>query len=113
MIPYTGQTFTGDRGIEFVCFLFYFSCLLRNEQCITQNALLFSIIYYNKCILNDLNLHICIFIKVTTKGAGLNPNAQVWQEIPSHQDDVPEWAEDTTWLLTYPPAAVMSEGMDI
>lgn len=50
-------------------------------------------------------------MQVTTKGAGLNPNAKVWQEIPSHQDDVPEWAEDTTWLLTYPPPAMISEGM--
>lgn len=71
------------------------------------------IIYYNKCILNNFTLRIFVFIKVTTKGAGLNPNAKVWQEIPSHQSDVTEWTEDTTWLLTYPPAAVMSEGMDV
>ncbi|XP_056886439.1 la-related protein 4 isoform X1 [Takifugu flavidus] len=49
-------------------------------------------------------------MQVTTKGTGLNPNAKVWQEIPSHQDDVPEWTEDTTWLLTYPPTAMISEG---
>lgn len=72
----------------------------------------FSVINNNKYTLNNLTLPIFIFIKVTTKGAGLNPNAKVWQEIPSHQDDVPEWTEDTTWLLTYPPPAVMSEGMD-
>lgn len=86
---------------------------MRKELCITLNALLFSVIYYNKCILNNLTLHIFIFIKVTTKGAGLNPNAKVWQEIPSHQVDVPEWTEDATWLLTYPPPTVMSEGMDV
>lgn len=86
---------------------------MRKELCITLNALLFSIIYYNKCILNNLTLHIFIFIKVTTKGAGLNPNAKVWQEIPSHQVDVPEWTGDATWLLTYPPPTVMSEGMDV
>lgn len=52
-------------------------------------------------------------MQVTTKGAGLNPNAKVWQEIPSHQHDVPEWTEDTTWLLTYPPPTMNSEGKDI
>lgn len=51
-----------------------------------------------------------MFVQVTTKGAGLNPNAKVWQEVPPHQDDVPEWTQDTTWLLTYPPAAIGSEG---
>ncbi|XP_051270638.1 la-related protein 4 isoform X2 [Dicentrarchus labrax] len=47
---------------------------------------------------------------VTTKGAGLNPNAKVWQEIPAHQNDVPEGTEDSPWLLTYPPPAEMTDG---
>ncbi|XP_034389704.1 la-related protein 4 isoform X2 [Cyclopterus lumpus] len=42
---------------------------------------------------------------VTTKGAGLNPNAKVWQEIPAHQNDNPEETEDSPWILTYPPPA--------
>lgn len=63
-------------------------------------------------ILDNFTLHILKFMQVTTKGTGLNPNAKVWQEIPSHQDDVPEWTEDTTWLLTYPPTAMISEGTD-
>ncbi|XP_073324289.1 la-related protein 4 isoform X2 [Pagrus major] len=47
---------------------------------------------------------------VTTKGAGLNPNAKVWQEIPAHQSDIPEGTEDSPWLLTYPPPAEMTDG---
>lgn len=47
---------------------------------------------------------------VTTKGAGLNPNAKVWQEIPAHQNDIPEATEDSPWLLTYPPPAEMTNG---
>ncbi|XP_044033725.1 la-related protein 4 isoform X2 [Siniperca chuatsi] len=47
---------------------------------------------------------------VTTKGAGLNPNAKVWQEIPAHQNDIPEETEDSPWLLTYPPPAQMTDG---
>ncbi|GAA6215717.1 la-related protein 4-like isoform X2 [Lates japonicus] len=46
---------------------------------------------------------------VTTKGAGLNPNAKVWQEIPAHQNDIPEGTEDSPWL-TYPPPAEMTNG---
>ncbi|KAM3622265.1 uncharacterized protein V6R79_022281 [Siganus canaliculatus] len=47
---------------------------------------------------------------VTTKGTGLNPNAKVWQDIPAHQNDIPEWTEDSPWLLTYPPPADMTNG---
>ncbi|KAK5872313.1 hypothetical protein PBY51_013027 [Eleginops maclovinus] len=47
---------------------------------------------------------------VTTKGAGLNPNAKVWQEIPAIQNDVPEGTEDAPWLLAYPPPAEMADG---
>ncbi|XP_068171340.1 la-related protein 4 isoform X2 [Antennarius striatus] len=51
---------------------------------------------------------------VTTKGGGLNPNAKVWQEMPNHQIDVPEWTE---WHegqnhenpLTYLPTADMTD----
>ncbi|XP_056293593.1 la-related protein 4 [Pseudoliparis swirei] len=46
---------------------------------------------------------------VTTKGAGLNPNAKVWQEIPANQNDNPEETEDSPWLLTYPPAEMTDE----
>lgn len=52
-------------------------------------------------------------MQVTTKGAGLNPNAKVWQEIPAHQNDIPEGTEDSPWLLTYPPPAEMTDGMSL
>ncbi|KAM6980766.1 la-related protein 4 [Aplochiton taeniatus] len=42
---------------------------------------------------------------VTTKGAGLNPNAKVWQEIPTPQSDVPEGTEGSLWLQTSPSSA--------
>ncbi|XP_028262151.1 la-related protein 4 [Parambassis ranga] len=45
---------------------------------------------------------------VTTKGAGLNPNAKVWQEIPAQQNDAPG-TEDSPWLPTYTPPAEMNE----
>ncbi|XP_058488359.1 la-related protein 4 isoform X1 [Solea solea] len=41
---------------------------------------------------------------VTTKGTGLNPNAKVWQEVPAHQDDLPEGTDDSSWLPSCPPA---------
>ncbi|XP_074489364.1 la-related protein 4 [Sebastes fasciatus] len=47
---------------------------------------------------------------VTTNGAGLNPNAKVWQEIPAHQNDVPEGTEDSPCPLTCPPLAEMTDG---
>ncbi|XP_071775544.1 la-related protein 4 isoform X2 [Centroberyx gerrardi] len=47
---------------------------------------------------------------VTTKGAGLNPNAKVWQEIPAHQNDIPEGTEGSPWLHTSPSSAEMTEG---
>ncbi|XP_022600539.1 la-related protein 4-like isoform X1 [Seriola dumerili] len=47
---------------------------------------------------------------VTTKGAGLNPNAKVWQEVPVHQNDIPEGTEDSPWLQTYPPPTEMTNG---
>uniref|UniRef100_A0A8C6WWV2 La ribonucleoprotein 4Ab n=1 Tax=Neogobius melanostomus TaxID=47308 RepID=A0A8C6WWV2_9GOBI len=40
---------------------------------------------------------------VTTKGASLNPNAQVWQEFPVLQTDVLEVTEDSAWVNSYPP----------
>ncbi|XP_071191799.1 la-related protein 4-like isoform X5 [Salvelinus alpinus] len=47
---------------------------------------------------------------VTTKGAGLNPNAKVWQEIPVPQSQVPEdGTEGTHWLETTPTSADVSE----
>uniref|UniRef100_A0A3Q3XN74 HTH La-type RNA-binding domain-containing protein n=1 Tax=Mola mola TaxID=94237 RepID=A0A3Q3XN74_MOLML len=63
--------------------------------------------YYKTCTtVFYCNLHgIILIVQVTTKGAGLNPNAKVWQEIPAHQSDMPEWTEDPPWLLTYPPPA--------
>uniref|UniRef100_A0A672JN70 La ribonucleoprotein 4Ab n=1 Tax=Salarias fasciatus TaxID=181472 RepID=A0A672JN70_SALFA len=50
------------------------------------------------------------FLKVTTKGAGLNPNAKVWQEIPAQQNDIPEGTVDSPWLQTYPSSPEMTEG---
>ncbi|XP_029907545.1 la-related protein 4 isoform X2 [Myripristis murdjan] len=47
---------------------------------------------------------------VTTKGAGLNPNAKVWQEIPAHQNDIPGGTEGSPWLQTSPSSADMTEG---
>ncbi|XP_019942450.2 la-related protein 4 isoform X1 [Paralichthys olivaceus] len=49
-------------------------------------------------------------MQVTTKGAGLNPNAKVWQEMPAHQNDIPEGTEDSPWPQTYPPPAEMTNG---
>lgn len=49
-------------------------------------------------------------MQVTTKGAGLNPNAKVWQEIPANQNNIPEWTDDAPWLLTYPPSTTMTDG---
>ncbi|XP_069564520.1 la-related protein 4 isoform X2 [Brachyistius frenatus] len=46
---------------------------------------------------------------VTTKGAGLNPNAKVWQEIPVQQNDIQGGTEDSPWLQTCPPSADMTE----
>ncbi|KAM4588626.1 la-related protein 4 [Odontesthes bonariensis] len=47
---------------------------------------------------------------VTTKGAGLNPNAKVWQEIPAQQNDLPGGPEDSPLLQTYALPAEMTEG---
>lgn len=52
-------------------------------------------------------------MQVTTKGAGLNPNAKVWQEIPAHQNDIPDGTEDSAWLLTHPPPAELTDGMSL
>ncbi|XP_026203835.1 la-related protein 4 isoform X1 [Anabas testudineus] len=49
-------------------------------------------------------------MQVTTNGAGLNPNAKVWQEIPAHQNDIPGGTEESAWLQTYPPPAEMTDG---
>lgn len=46
---------------------------------------------------------------VTTKGAGLNPNAKVWQEIPAQQSESPEEMDNAPWLNTCPPPAEMTE----
>ncbi|XP_041835854.1 la-related protein 4 [Melanotaenia boesemani] len=47
---------------------------------------------------------------VTTKGAGLNPNAKVWQEIPAQQNELSGETDDSPWPQTYPPPAEMTEG---
>ncbi|XP_074532766.1 la-related protein 4 isoform X2 [Halichoeres trimaculatus] len=47
---------------------------------------------------------------VTTKGTSLNPNAKVWQEIPTHQNDTPEGTGNSPWLLTYSPPTEMTGG---
>lgn len=46
---------------------------------------------------------------VTTKGTNLNPNAQVWQEIPALQTDVLEVTEDSAWISSYPPPTDFAE----
>lgn len=46
---------------------------------------------------------------VTTKGTSLNPNAQVWQEIPVLQTDILEVTEDSTWVNAYPPPIDFAE----
>ncbi|KAK7879136.1 hypothetical protein WMY93_034084 [Mugilogobius chulae] len=40
---------------------------------------------------------------VTTQGTSLNPNAQVWQEVPVLQADALEVSEDSAWINSYPP----------
>lgn len=61
-----------------------------------------------------INLHyVLIIIQVTTKGAGLNPNAKVWQEIPASQNDNQEEPEGSPWLQTSPSSAEMSDGMGL
>ncbi|XP_055365261.1 la-related protein 4 isoform X2 [Betta splendens] len=57
-----------------------------------------------------------LLTEVTTNGAGLNPNAKVWQEMPAHQNDIPEGTEESAWLHTYPPPAELTDeeiGSDI
>ncbi|XP_030585457.1 la-related protein 4 isoform X3 [Archocentrus centrarchus] len=49
-------------------------------------------------------------MQVTTKGAGLNPNAKVWQEIPAQQNESPVEMDNAPWLHTCPPSAEMTEG---
>ncbi|XP_061583555.1 la-related protein 4 [Cololabis saira] len=44
---------------------------------------------------------------VTTKGAGLNPNAKVWQEIPAQQNEIQEGTDDSPWLQNNPSSAEM------
>uniref|UniRef100_A0A8C2CH46 La ribonucleoprotein 4Aa n=1 Tax=Cyprinus carpio TaxID=7962 RepID=A0A8C2CH46_CYPCA len=48
-------------------------------------------------------LHILLLFQVTAKGAGLNPNAKVWQEIPATQSEAPvdgtvasPWSQNNT-----------------
>lgn len=52
-----------------------------------------------------------MIMQVTTKGAGLNPNAKVWQEIPAQQSESPEEMDNAPWLNTCLPPAEMTEGM--
>lgn len=49
-------------------------------------------------------------MQVTTKGAGLNPNAKVWQEIPAQQNESPGDMDSAPWLHACPPPAEMTEG---
>ncbi|KAM9408218.1 la-related protein 4 [Pholidichthys leucotaenia] len=51
-----------------------------------------------------------VYIRVTKKGEGLNPNAKVWQEIPAQQNDLPGDEEESQWLPTYPQSSEMMEG---
>ncbi|XP_024125150.1 la-related protein 4 [Oryzias melastigma] len=47
---------------------------------------------------------------VTTKEAGLNPNAKVWQGVPVQPSEIPVETEDCPWLQTCPPASDVTEG---
>lgn len=51
--------------------------------------------------------------QVTTKGAGLNPNAKVWQEVPAHHTDAPEGTENSPWLQACPPQTEMTNGRSL
>lgn len=49
------------------------------------------------------SLHCLLLFQVTAKGAGLNPNAKVWQEIPATQSEAPvdgtvasPWSQNNT-----------------
>ena len=42
---------------------------------------------------NFLNV-VYLLLKVTSKGAGLNPNAKVWQEMPVAASEAPAEADD-------------------
>ncbi|XP_076012659.1 la-related protein 4 [Genypterus blacodes] len=46
---------------------------------------------------------------VTTKGAGLNPNAKVWQEIPASQNNNLEEPAGSLWLETSPSSTETSD----
>lgn len=60
---------------------------------------------------SSLKVFLYFVTQVTTKGAGLNPNAKVWQEIPVPQSQVPEdGTEGTHWLETTPTSADVTEG---
>ncbi|XP_015226165.1 PREDICTED: la-related protein 4-like isoform X2 [Cyprinodon variegatus] len=47
---------------------------------------------------------------VTTKGTNLNPNAKVWQEIPTQQNDIPEVSDGSSWLHTNSSSGEMTDG---
>ncbi|KAJ1160156.1 hypothetical protein NDU88_000658 [Pleurodeles waltl] len=53
-----------------------------------------------------------LFVEVTSKGAGLNPNAKVWQEIPQGSSDVTQAANGTSesWQESGTSARPLSEG---
>lgn len=59
----------------------------------------------------DLNLHRSFLIvqQVTSKGTGLNPNAKVWQEIPSGNPDGTPVTE-STWHETAATSGSHPEG---
>ncbi|KAJ8257483.1 hypothetical protein GJAV_G00186080 [Gymnothorax javanicus] len=48
---------------------------------------------------------------VTSKGAGLNPNAKVWQEVPAAPSEAPvDGSEGTHWPQTVPSTEDITEG---
>ncbi|XP_059426788.1 la-related protein 4 isoform X2 [Carassius carassius] len=52
-----------------------------------------------------------LFVEVTTKGAGLNPNAKVWQEVSAPTTQAPEAATETChWPQTDTVSTEESEG---
>lgn len=53
--------------------------------------------------------HAVMFAQVTSKGAGLNPNAKVWQEMPAVPSEAPaDGTEGSPWSQTNIP-----EGMQV
>jgi hypothetical protein len=61
---------------------------------------------------SSLKEFVLFITQVTTKGAGLNPNAKVWQEISAPQSQVPDEGIEGPYLLQMTPnSADVTEGV--